>query len=71
MFRWRCVVEGSSTESGTGGAGNRAARFPIAATCPPRLPRSANDNQAPVWVRVIRAAFLVALAGLALVWLKM
>ena len=65
------MAEGTSSESGTGGAGNRAARFPVMVTRSPRLPRSANDNQPPRWLRIARLAFLLALAGLLVVWARM
>ena len=71
MCRWRCVAEDTGSDLGTGGAGNRAARIPVTVTRTPRLPRSANDNQPPRWLRVLRVAILLAMAGGALLWLKL
>lgn len=65
------MAEDTGSDLGTDGAGDRAVRVPVAVTRSPRLPRSANDNQPPRWVRIARVAFLLALAGLALVWLRM
>ncbi len=71
MFRWRCVVEGSTSGFGTGGTGNRATRIPVLLSRPPRMPPSANDNRPPRWLRIVRAGFVLGLAALALVWLRM
>ena len=71
MCRWRCVAEDSSSDLETGGAGDRAARIPVVVTRLPRLPRSANDNRAPRWLRIARGVFLLALAGMAVVWMRM
>ncbi|MEI6559898.1 MAG: hypothetical protein WCO00_15955 [Rhodospirillaceae bacterium] len=38
---------------------------------PPRMPPSANDNRPPRWLRIVRAGFVLGLAALALVWLRM
>ena len=65
------MAEDTRSDLGTDGAGDRAVRFPVAVTRSPRLPRSANDNRPPRWLRVLRVAFLLMLAGMALVWLRM
>ena len=65
------MAEGSKSDIGTGGAGDRAACFPVSITRSVRLPATANDNRAPRWVLVARALFLLMLAGVAVVWLRM
>ena len=71
MFLWRCVVESSTSGLGTDGADTRAVRIPVTVTRLPRLPKSANDNPPPRWLLAARVAFLLVLAGLALIWLRM
>ena len=71
MFRWRCVAEGSKSGIGMGGAGDRAALLPVSIIRTPRLPPSANDNRPPRWLLWARALFLLTLAGVAVVWLRM
>ena len=68
------MVNGSTSEVGKDGAGNRAVRIPVIVSRPPRRCRAANDNQAPRHVRIrrllIRLAPLAAIAAV-VVWLTL
>jgi hypothetical protein len=70
MSRWRCVVKGSPSEQGVGGAGNRAAGIPVVVCRPPRRSRPVNDNHMPLKQRVRRVVGILLTLGAAagLMW---